>query len=69
LVEDRYKDVETTYRTPGVAIEGDHIRIYCRKPGSWESKVRASDGHHYYRTDARMNALAVLRRTFKNLQK
>lgn len=69
MVEDRYKDVTEIYRTPGDAIEGDHIRIYCRKHGTWDSKIRGSDGHHYYRTDARMNALAILRKTYKNLQK
>jgi hypothetical protein len=69
LVEDRYKDVKKAYRNPGDAVEGDHITIYCRKPGGWDSKIRAAEGHHYFRTDARMNALAVLRKTYKNLQK
>jgi hypothetical protein len=69
LVEDRYKDVEKIHRAPGDAIEGDHVRIYCRKNSPWESNVRGSDGHHYFKTNARMNALAILRKTYTNLQK
>ncbi|MDO9529871.1 MAG: hypothetical protein Q7J27_12055 [Syntrophales bacterium] len=69
MAEDRYKDVENIYRNPGEAIEGDKILIYCRKPSRWLSNIRGSGGHHYFKTTARMNALAVLTRTFKNLQK
>jgi hypothetical protein len=69
LVEDRYKYADTIHRNPGDSIEGDNILIYCRKPGHWLSKIRAAKGHHYFKTTAKMNALAILRRTFKNLQK
>ena len=69
MVEDRHKDVVTTFRTPGDAIEGDHIRVYCRKPLTTKDKIRAASGHHYYQADAKMNALAVIIRTFRNLQK
>jgi hypothetical protein len=69
LVEDRYKYGGTIYRQPGDAIEGDDILIYCRKHTGWGSKIRASEGHHYFQTSAKMNALAILRRTFRNLQK
>jgi hypothetical protein len=69
LVEDRHRFVERTFRDPGDAIEGDHIQVYCRKPIKSYDKIRAAEGHHYFRADAKMNALAVLMRTFKNLQK
>ena len=69
LVEDRYKCSEKIYRDPGDSIEGDAILLYCRKAGKWLSNIRAAEGHHYYRTEGKMNALAVLKRTFKNLQK
>ena len=69
LVENRYALAEKIYRKPGVAIEGDDILIYCRKPTRWISKVRASKGHPYFKTSAKMNAIAILKRTFKNLQK
>lgn len=69
MVEDRREYSTHVYRNPGDSIEGDHILIYCRKHEQWESKVRAADGHHYFKTNARMNAIAILRRTFKNLQK
>jgi len=69
LVEDRYKLVSNTYRQPGDAIVGDDILIYCRKHTAWESNIRASDGHHYFKTSAKMNALAILKKTFTNLQK
>lgn len=69
MVEDRYKDAKEIYKDPGDAIEGDDILIYCRKPSKWIGNIRASKGHHYFKTTARMNALAILRRTFKNLQK
>lgn len=69
MVENRYEHVRDSHRLPGSAIEGDHILIYCRKSFPWEANVRAADGHHYYKTNAKMNALAVLRKTFKNLQK
>lgn len=69
MVENRYEHVINTYRTPGDAVEGDHLLIYCRKPDGWQSKIRAAEGHHYYKTNAKMNALAVIRRTFRNLQK
>jgi len=69
LAEDRKKHVLVTYREPGSAIAGDEILIYCRKPGKWKSKITTGKGHHQFKTTAKMNALAVLRRTFKNLQK
>jgi hypothetical protein len=69
LVEDRYKHANKIYRNPGDSIEGDAILLYCRKPGKWASKIRAAEGHHYYSTQGKMNALAILKRTFKNLQK
>lgn len=71
LVEDRfrYADPMKIYNDPGSVITGDHILIYCRKNSKWESNVRAADGHHYFKTNARMNASAVLVRKFKNLQK
>jgi len=69
LVEDRHKDVTKVYTEPGSAIEGDSILVYARKPGKWMGKIRATDGHHYFRVVASKNALAVLRRKFKNLQK
>jgi len=69
LVEDRYEKVKNRYRKPGDAIEGDKIIIYCRKKDKWESNIRASDTHHYFRTIARKNALAIIDRTFKNLQR
>jgi hypothetical protein len=69
LVENRYEFVTGhPIREPGTAIEGDLILIYCRKPDRWHT-VRAAETHNYFRTDARMNALAILRRTFKNLQR
>ena len=70
MVENRYESVKgAPLREPGTAIEGDSILIYCRKPDKWKGNIRASDGHHYYKTIASMNALAIPRRTFKNLQK
>lgn len=69
MVEDRRAYALKVYRNPGDAIEGDHILIYCRKNEPWESKIRCAEGHHYYKTNAKMNAIAILRRTFKNLQK
>ena len=69
MVEDRFEFVKgAPNREPGAAIEGDHILIYCRKPKRWQS-IRGSNSHNYFKTDARMNALAVLMRKFKNLQK
>ncbi len=69
MVEDRYEHASNFHREPGDAIEGDYILIYCRKKGKWKGNIRAAEGHHYFKTTARMNALAILRRTFKNLQK
>ena len=69
MVEDRYEHVSQIYRQPGDAIEGDDILVFCRKPSSWQENVRASKKHHYFKTIAKMNALAVIRRTFRNLQK
>lgn len=69
MVEDRYKYADTIRRGPGDSIEGDDILVYCRKPGRWLANIRAAKGHHYFKTTAKMNALAILRRTFKNLQK
>jgi hypothetical protein len=69
LVEDRDKLVKNCYRNPGDAIQGDHIIIYCRKPGKrWET-TRGSESHNYFKTDAKMNALAIINKSFTNLQK
>ncbi len=69
LVEDLSKYANEIYRQPGDAIQGEDILVYCLKPAKWESNIRGSEGHHYFKTTARMNALAIFRRTFKNLQK
>lgn len=69
MVENRHKDVSSTFRKPGDAIEGDHIRVYCRKPPQIKDKIRGAKGHHYYQADAKLNALAVIMRKFRNLQK
>ena len=69
LVEDRYKYSKNIYRDPGDTIEGEAILLYCRKASKWLSNIRAAEGHHYYKTEGKMNALAILKRTFKNLQK
>ena len=54
LVEDRYKYVSKIHKDPGDAIEGDDILIYCRKNSPWQAKIRASKGHHYFKTIAKM---------------
>ena len=69
MAEDRHEHAERIYRTPGDAVEGENILVYCRKPSKWVGSIRASEGHHYFKTTARMNAIAILKRTFKNLQK
>lgn len=69
MVENRQNGIKKTYRNPGDAIEGDKILVWCRKPGKWDGAIRASESHHYYQTVARMNARAVITKTFTNLQK
>ncbi|MFH1758382.1 MAG: hypothetical protein ABH969_10080 [Pseudomonadota bacterium] len=66
---DRKKNAGRVFREQGDAIEGDHIRIYCRKPSSWKGKVRLSDSHHYFMADARKNAQAIILSGYTNLQK
>ena len=53
---------------PGNALSGDQILIQCRKSSQW-TKTQGSKQHHYFYTVARMNAYAVLKKKFTNLQK
>lgn len=53
----------------GCAIRGDHILVQCRKRGKWIENVHGSSRDRCFRTDARKDAYAVIRRTYTNKQK
>ena len=66
---DNFREHATVIQhTPGYAIEGDKILVWCRKKDPW-IKARGSEQHHYFHTTLSKNAFAVINRSFKNLQK
>jgi len=55
--------------TQAIALKEMRFSFIAGRLANSFSNIRAAEGHYYYKTEGKMNALAILKRTFKNLQK